>query len=195
MTMAPKVHALTETDYLRPDGDCYAPQILLTQDFGNRWNTTELNTGIIPVLTAADVVRAFVELGRDAELTARWCRIISGCSVIAVDTTGFSQGDYGTSFVFAPPTWLEMTGAPGITPEDAHDLAAWVWGDVYEVFEEGHTKDYSQFGTNLICSCGQSYCEDDYRDGESLYVYGMEAASKYGEIIFPTTHSYETYED
>lgn len=166
--MTIRVHALQETDWLKPDGDCYAPQIMLANDRYDV-NTIPLNAEMIPVITERQLADAYRSLGRDDELTARWARIVTGCNVLAVGSTGFSQGDYGTVFVFAPPEWLEMTGAPGITPEDANDLSAWVWGDVYEVVD---TED----------------ADNNY------YVYGMDEAMKIGEITFPTHHSYLTYD-
>jgi hypothetical protein len=167
--MTYKVHALTDTGYLFPDGDGYAPQIAITWD-RFRTHTTELNATLIPAITPAQLANAFESFNNDAELTARWARIVAGCNVIAVKSTGYSQGDIAQVFVFDSPAWREATGAQGITAEDGNSLGAWIWGDIYEVID---TED-----------------EDN-----SFYVYGMDEAMKHGEIVFPTYHSYYSYED
>ena len=167
--MTTYAHALTDTHDYKPDGDYYAPQVILSH--GPYYvAVTALNEHYIPVITPAQLASAYDELGRDLILTARWASIVTGCKVISVPTTGFSQGDYGTNFVFAAPEWLDATGAEGITPEDANDLNAWLWGDVYEIVDS------------------------EEEDSCLPLVYGMNEAMKYGEIIFPTEHTYTTYD-
>lgn len=165
-----RVHALTETSHLMPDGDGYAPQVAL---LWGRYNTnaTTLNGDMLP-LDADEIVSAFLAFNHDAALTARWLRIVTGYEVVALKTYGYSQGDVCISFAIATPEWLQLTGASGITPQDCQDLASWVWGDVYEV----------------------SY-RDDVHEDENWLVYGMDAAREYGEIIFPTYTTTISYED
>lgn len=166
-----RVHAIEgDTSYLKPDGDCYAPQVALTWDRFHV-NTTELNTESLP-LSVESIVNAFESFNRDTDLTLRWLRIVTGREVLAHESTGYSQGDIAVVFVFDTEEWRAITGASVICESDAIDLASWLWGDVYEV----------------------SYRDDIHAD-EHWHVYGMDAAMEYGTIIFPTTHTYTTYED
>lgn len=165
-----RVHALTETSHLMPDGDGYASQVAITWDCYNT-NATTLSGDMLP-LDADEIVRAFEAFNRDPALTARWLRIVTGYEVVTLKTYGYSQGDVCISFAIATPEWLQLTGASGITPQDCQDLASWVWGDVYEV----------------------SY-RDDVHEDENWLVYGMDAAMEYGEIIFPTYTTTISYED
>lgn len=190
-----KVHALTDSSWLKPDGDGYAPQVMLTHESYGSWNSHDLNAESIP-LDGEQLAQVHSALGNDAELTARWARIVTGCNVIAVNTRGSSQGDYGTVFVFDTPEFREVTGADGITSEDATDLAAWIWGDVYEVIElEHYTVGFGGFPGSRVCSCGATCCEEENDEENTFTVYGMAEAMKYGEIVFPTRHSYESYDD
>ena len=187
-----RVHAIHgDTSYLKPDGDGYAPQVAITWDRYSSSATT-LNGDMLP-LDADEIVSAFEAFNRDPALTARWLRIVTGSEVVALKTLGYSQGDVCISFAIATPEWLRLTGASGITPQDCQDLAFWVWGDVYEVIDdEGHKPlGYGGFPGSRECECGATCCED----AESFYVYGMDAAREYGEIVYPTTHTYTTYED
>ena len=166
-----RVHAIHgDTSYLKPDGDGYAPQVALTWDRYS-YNTTELNTASLP-LPVEVLVKAFTEFNHDSALTLRWLHIVTGMDVATHKSVGFSQGDEATIFIFATPEFMEVTGAPGVCEEDCLDLGAWLWGDVYEV----------------------SY-RDDVHEDEKWIVYGMNAAMEYGDIVFPTTHTYTTYED
>lgn len=186
-----RVHALTETSHLMPDGDGYAPQVAITLERYNT-NATTLIGDMLP-LDADEIVHAFEAFNRDAALTARWLRIVTGCEVVTLKTYGYSQGDVCISFAIATPEWLQLTGASGITPQDCQDLASWVWGDVYEVIDdEGHKPlGYGGFPGSRECECGATCCED----AESFYVYGMDAAMEYGEIVFPTYTTTISYED
>lgn len=163
-----KVHALDESSFARPEGDCYAPQVFISTEAYNG-SVIELNTESLSI-TGEDIQRAMKELGDD-DLLARWVRIVADCDALIVQSRGFSQGDHGIVVVTAPAEWLELTGAPGITREDANDLSAWVWGDVYQVWDD----------------------EDD--EDESYIVYGMDEASKLGNIKFPQYRTTMYYED
>lgn len=186
-----RVHALTETSHLMPDGDGYAPQVAITWGRYST-NATTLNGDMLP-LDADEIASAFESFNYDPALTLRWLRIVTGYEVVALKTIGYSQGDVCISFAIATPEWLQLTGASGITPQDCQDLASWIWGDVYEVIDdEGHKPlGYGGFPGSRECECGATCCED----AESFYVYGMDAAREYGEIVFPTYTTTISYED
>lgn len=180
-----RVRAMEYSGDDKPDGDCYAPQIVLTSDSGYRWNTTELNTDSLP-FTLEQFVNAYEEFRsrdhRTAEnMVCRWARVMGCTDAIIESIHGFSQGDWGFSFVFSTPEWLELTGAPGLTESDHNDLAAWVWGDVYEVYED------------LEKDEDGNWIEDD--NDAPLTIYGMDEAAKYGEITFPSQRTVTYWED
>lgn len=166
------------SDYM-PEGDCYAPQIVLTASRGRLENVTELNTQDLP-FTAEEFVEIW-ERFNDQVTLARWISIFHGKEIYVhrQDTTGYSQGDYGESFVFGTPEFFQLTGAPRIQESDHNDLCAWVWGDVYE-FTEVITPEVSHVET---CNLGHDHViMDTPQEVESFIVYGMDEAMKYGEI-------------
>lgn len=182
-----RVRAMEFSGDDKPDGDCYAPQIVLTSDSGYRWNTSELNTDSLPftVERFTEAYNTFRGLDHadlrklSAEARAvRWARAQGATDALHTSVHGHSQGDWGFSFVFSTPEWLEMTGAPGLSEADHTDLAAWVFGDVYEVYED---LEKDEDGDWILDG-----------DDAPLTVYGMDEASKYGEITFPS-HRTETY--
>lgn len=156
-----KIHALAEDTYwLQPEGDGYAPQVALTWGW-HRVTEHTLNLEAAPNVDVMRLVEAYSHFGYDAQLTARWARIVWGYHVETLRSYGHSQGDVAEIFIFGSPEFYAVTGAPDITPEDGTDLGAWLWGDVFEVIDAHDT---------------------DNR----FYVYGMDAALEYGEIIYPT---------
>lgn len=192
--MTIRVHALEDSSHLRPDGDCYAPQVVLIPQGYGRAEVHELDMEHSPVdghevLTA---FRRFRELdglrGDDftIELMQRYYRIFYDTEMHHKVTRGFSQGDWGHSFVFATPEWLEVTGAPGVRESDHNDFCAWLWGDVYEVFQDGCEPDLEVDVPWLA--------DIEEGDDSPLIVYGMDEAMKYGKITFPTHHTITTYE-
>lgn len=192
--MTVRVHALTETDWLRPWGECYAPQVVLTSNrgFGN-WDVHELNTEQFLPLSAPWVAEIFEKLSsamgsraRTIETMQRYFRAFYDMDMSYHYTTGFSQGDWGHSFVFAPKQWLELVGAPGIDERDHIDFCAWLWGDVYEVFDDEAT------GTERYKDSKGNVVELEVNARE--IVYGMDEAMKYGEITFPTERTVISYE-
>lgn len=189
--MTIRVHALEDSGDHKPWGDGYAPQVVLTESIH------ELNTDTLPFGTGwlVDAMGRFQSNHRtisgwyaryeDAYRVAeRYFRIFWGMDVSIIETRGYSKGDRGVSLVFATPEWLEMTGAPGVRESDHNDFCAWLWGDVYEVFDD-EGKD--------IMFHDMPYCIMS-DDGEPVIIYGMDEAMKYGEITFPTRHTYTTYE-
>lgn len=205
--MAIHVHALNESSYLKPDGDAYAPQVIAVAS-RRGWSALELNTNSLPfdadyVLEVLDRLSYRTKLPDPAPTIQRFFRIWWNLDVNITGTHGYSQGDYGASFVFVTPEYLEITGrdieAYPIDKLDHNDLCMWLWGDVYEVFSDeicavcGLT-----WGGDGLCS----NCSDENgdplpnpeldEDGEyteecPMIVYGMEQASEYGEIEFPKT--------
>lgn len=185
------------SDHLRPDGDCYAPQVVLTWDRSS-WNIHELNTDTLPFGVdrwLADLVDHFrherrvisgwtAHAGDAYQVIERYFRIFWGMEVSVIETRGYSKGDLGVSLIFATPEWLELTGAPGITESDHTDFCAWLWGDVYEVFDDDADPDEPDM------SVVPRYTSEDH----PMTVYGMEEAMKYGEITFPTHRTVTTYE-
>lgn len=160
-----KVFAIQDSSDYRPEGAGYAPQVVLTSDSPRRgWNITELNTDYLP-FTGEELERAYSEFRSRSNsfsiaenMVVRWARALGVTSGTWVETKGFGQGDYGVSFVFSTSEWMETTGAVNLSKEDHNDLCAWIWGDVYEVWEEGN-----EYPT---------------------VVYGMDNAWSYGAIEF-----------
>ena len=165
-------YTISTIDYsgdLKPWGDCYAPQIVFTGSYGGYWNTTELNTESLP-FSAEEFRNAWVALGDENVL--RWAKIVHGLEVITKETTGYSQGDYGQSFVFGTPEFFKLTGAPRIQESDHNDLCAWIWGDVYEV----RTKAITHTET---CSLGHDHIITDEESESDHIIYGMDEATKF----------------
>lgn len=196
--MTIRVHALEDSSHLRPYGDCYAPQVVLTGDSPRpRWGIHTLNDRYLPASDEhiAHVWAEFLSRWPERHLPGypkaeeamkRYFRIFYDTEVHYKVTRGFSQGDWGHSFVFATPEWLEMTGAPGVRESDHNDFCAWLWGDVYEVFQDGCEPDLEVDVPWL----------GDIEEGDDspLIVYGMDEAMKYGDITYPTHHSYVSYD-
>jgi hypothetical protein len=206
--MTIRVHALEDSSYYKPDGDCYAPQVVLTGSIH------ELNTGTLPFDAGwlVDVMDRFKDshrtisgwhahYGDACRVAERYFRIFWDMDVSIIETHGHSQGDWGHSFVFATPEWLEMTGAPGVRESDHNDFCAWLWGDVYEVFNDDPED------LNPKCPGGDITWPGTLPNGEPcsfiigavtedcpMFVYGMDQAMEYGEITFPTHHTYTTYD-
>lgn len=159
-----KLYPIQHTADYRPEDVGYAPQIVLTLDTPRGWNDTELNADYLP-FTATQFREVYEELayryrdfGTAENMVARWARVL-GCTEVSWQVTrGYSQGDYGISFVFSTDKWLEDTGAVSLRGTDHADLCSWIWGDVYEYMEDG--------------------------EEHSSIVYGMEAAQRIGEIVF-----------
>lgn len=193
--MTIRVHALEDSSDYKPDGDCYAPQVVLTRAMRG-YDGHMLNGHMLP-FTDGDVYTAYdrfrLSFGscnprvpdRTTEVMRRYYRAFYGIEMIHKETHGFSQGDWGHSFVFATPEWLEMTGAPGINERDHNAFCAWLWGDVYEVFDDDNDEDNPYSST-----VGGEWASAD----EPLVVYGMDEAMKYGKITYPTRHTYTTYD-
>lgn len=173
------ITALNESSHLKPEGDGYAPQIVLTASRGRLENVTELNTESLPF--DADEVREVLEdynwrfRDKNVDIDALVCRrfrIVYGIDVIHSSTHGYSQGDWGESFVFGTPEFYELTGAPGISESDHNELCAWIWGDVYEV----RTKAVTHTET---CSLGHEHIITDEESELDDYIYGMDYATKF----------------
>lgn len=122
----------------RPDGEGYAPQIVLTYD-RHSFSSHALNTATLS-FDDEYINRLYNQLD-SAELVARFIRITEGFDCQVVQTNGTSQGDWGYSFIFAPQAWLDLTGAPGIQESDHNDFTAWLWGDVYNVYDSDNLED------------------------------------------------------
>lgn len=169
-------YTISTIDYsgdLKPWGDCYAPQIILTASYGGRLNNiTELNTQDLP-FTAEEFVEIWDRFNDQITL-ARWISIFHGKEIYVhrQDTTGFSQGDYGESFVFGTPEFYKLTGTDKVTEADHNDLCAWVWGDVYEV----RTKAVTHTET---CSLGHDHIITDEPSALEYHIYGMDEAMKF----------------
>ena len=173
------ITALSESSHLKPEGDCYAPQIVLTASRGRLENVTELNTESLPF--DADELREVLEdynwrfRGKDVDIDAlvsRRFRIVYGIDVNHTSTHGYSQGDWGESFVFGTPEFYKVTGAPGLTDTDHNELCAWIWGDVYEV----RTKAVTHIET---CSLGHDHIITDEESELEYFIYGMDQAHKF----------------
>lgn len=201
--MTIRVHALEDASDYKPDGDCYAPQVVLTRAMRG-FDGHMLNGHMLP-FDDGDVYTVWQEYGPrhyDAiEVMRRYYRAFYGIEMHHKETRGSSQGDYGHSFVFATPEWLEMTGAPGVRESDHNDFCAWLWGDVYEVFNDDPDD------LNPKCPGGDIQWPGTLPNGEPcsfiigavtedcpMTVYGMDQAMEYGEITFPTHHTYTTYD-
>lgn len=174
-----KVHTIDYSGDLKPEGDGYAPQIVLTASRGRLENVTELNTQDLP-FTAEEFVEIW-ERFNDQVTLARWISIFHEKEIYVhrQDTTGYSQGDYGESFVFGTPEFFQLTGATEVSESDHNDLCAWVWGDVYEVFEDDPDD------CDGCPACLQFYADhpvDTPQEDETFIVYGMDEAMKYGDI-------------
>lgn len=146
----------------KPSGEGYAPQIVLTNDSPRRgWNVTELNADYLP-FTGEELAHAYDRFQDSSttpeEMVLRWATSLGVTGGSWTGTHGFSQGDYGVSFAFTTPAWLEVTGATSLSADDHNDLCAWIWGDLYEVWED----------------------DNEY----PTIVYGMDNAMTYGEITF-----------
>lgn len=175
-----KVYTIDYSGDLKPDGDCYAPQIVLTAGYRGRLeNVTELNTQDLP-FTAEEFVEIW-ERFNDQVTLARWISIFHEKEIYVhrQDTTGFSQGDFGESFVFGTPEFFQLTGATEISESDHNDLCAWIWGDVYDV-----TKIVTQEVSHVeTCNLGHDHViVDTPQEDETFIVYGMDEAMKYGDI-------------
>ena len=167
------ITALTESGHLKPEGDCYAPQVVLTRNnYG--WNVTELNTESLPF--DGDYVETVVHDLSVRDLpdgsVKRFFKIFYDLEVNRKDTQGYSQGDWGVSFVFGTPEFYELTGATEVSEYDHNDLCAWIWGDVYEVRSKAvtHTE---------TCSLGHDHIITDVKSELDHYIYGMDQAHKF----------------
>lgn len=180
--MTVRVHALEDSGDYKPDGDCYAPQVITTVSYG-RWETHGLNAERFLPFPESWVTEVYQRIGMAR--TARYFRAFWGIDCQAIITRGHAQGDWGYSFVFATPEWLEMTGAPGINKSDHNDFCAWLWGDVYGVFDDeaGYLSEDSLHAELR-----------GYDKHNPLIVYGSDEAEKYGEITYPTHRTVVSYE-
>lgn len=185
--MTIRVHALEESGDYKPWGDCYAPQVVLTSSWSG-YNTHALNEEYLP-FDASSVKLVWRELGPrhhdPFEVMQRYYQAFYGIEMHHKETHGYSQGDWGHSFVFATPEWLEMTGATGVNERDHNDFCAWLWGDVYEVFDDGE---------GAAVPNELDWVSGDYTEDCPLIVYGMDEAMKYGDIAYPTHRTITTYE-
>ena len=161
-----------------PDGDGYAPQIVLTASRGRLENVTELNTQDLP-FTSEEFVTIW-ERFNDQVTLARWISIFHGKEIFVhrQDTTGYSQGDWGESFVFGTPEFYELTGATQVTESDHNDLCAWVLGDVYEVTEVitpevSHVETYNLGHEHKTVTTPEETC--------TSIIYGMDEAMKFAK--------------
>lgn len=175
-----KVHMIDYSGDLMPEGDGYAPQIILTAGYRGRLeNVTELNTQDLP-FTAEEFVEIW-ERFNDQVTLARWISIFHEKEIYVhrQDTTGFSQGDFGESFVFGTPEFFQLTGATEVSESDHNDLCAWIWGDVYDV-----TKIVTQEVSHVeTCNLGHDHViVDTPQEDETFIIYGMDEAMKYGDI-------------
>lgn len=172
-------YTISTIDYsgdLKPWGDCYAPQIVTTYEGYGRWNVTELNTESLP-FTAEEFNEWRSELADrqlDLDHLCRFIKIFYGIEVIYSQTSGYSQSDWGYSFVFGTPEFYELTGAPGINESDHNDLCAWIWGDVYEV----RTKAVTHTET---CNLGHDHIITDEESELEYFIYGMDEAMKFAK--------------
>lgn len=176
MTTQYSIQPLEHSEDLKPEGDCYAPQIVLTHEGYGHWNITELNTESLP-FTAEEFNEWRSELAArqlDLDHLCRFIKIFYGIEVIYSGTHGFSQGDWGYSFVFGTPEFFEVTGAPRIQESDHTDLCAWVWGDVYEVYTKAvtHTE---------TCNLGHDHVIVDEPSEPYYIIYGMDEAMKFAK--------------
>lgn len=181
---SPTEYTISAIEYsgdLKPWGDGYAPQIVLTNSGYVGWNQTEVNTESLPF--DADYVETVVSGLSVRDLPSgtveRFFKIFYGLDVITKETIGYSQGDYGTSYVFGTPEYYELTGTDKVTESDHNDLCAWVWGDVYEV----RTKAVTHTET---CSLGHDHIITDEESELEYFIYGMDEAHK-----FATEHNIE----
>lgn len=186
--MATTEYIIEELSYsgdYRPEGDGYAPQIVFTRSM-HGWNTYELNTESLPV-DAEFILELFDNKFpvinykgryRDTEFCAdvlvRWFRIMFDIEVRWTITRGYSQGDWGISFIFGTPEFYKVTGAPGLTDTDHNDLCAWLWGDVYEV----RTKEVTQSET---CNLGHDHVTILEESELDHIIYGMDEAHKFAK--------------
>lgn len=161
---------------IKPWGDCYAPQIVLTHGGYGHWNITELCTESLPFSAEQfNEWRSELDdrrLGLD--VLARFIKICYGIEMIHTSTTGYSQRDWGYSFVFGTPEYYELTGTDKVTESDHNDLCAWIWGDVYEV----RTKAVTHVET---CSLGHDHIITDEESELEYFIYGMDEAHKFAE--------------
>lgn len=167
------ITALTESSHLKPEGDGYAPQIVFTRNnYG--WNITELNTESLPF--DSDYVETVIHDLSVRDLpdgsVERFFKIFYDLEVIRKDTHGYSQGDWGVSYVFGTPEFYELTGAPGIQESDHNDLCAWIWGDVYEVRTKAVTHEET-------CNLDHTHVITDEESELEYFIYGMDEAHKF----------------
>lgn len=185
--MSAKIRTVVESTNSKPWGDCYAPQIVLTARMGRLDNVSELNTDYLP-FTAEEFKNIYEELSDTFrypnsyldvnEVVCRFIRIFYGIEVAHIPTHGYSQGDWGESFIFAPENWKTLTGATNLTERDHNDLCSWIWGDVYEVTEV-ITPEVSHVET---CNLGHEHTtvttpEETY----TSILYGMDEANKFAK--------------
>ena len=168
------ITALTESSHLKPEGDCYAPQIVLTASRGRLENITELNTESLPFTAEEfnDWRDRLAARGMGLDFLCRFVKVFYGIEAIHQETTGYSQSNWGYSFVFGTPEFYELTGATEVSEYDHNDLCAWIWGDVYEVYSKAvtHTE---------TCSLGHDHIITDVKSELDHYIYGMSNATKF----------------
>lgn len=176
-----RVRAIEYSGDYRPYGDAYAPQIVITASHGRLDDITELNTIALP-FTGEQFNGwrdEFSARQMDLDVLCRFVKIFYGIEVINTGTSGYSQGDWGYSFVFGTPEFYATTGATGIQESDHNDLCAWIWGDVYEVTEVV-SPEVSHVET---CNLGHDHTTiTEHEETNTFIVYGMDQAMKYGEI-------------
>lgn len=181
--MSAKIRTVVESADFKPDGDGYAPQIVLTARMGRLDNVSELNTDYLP-FTAEEFKNIYEELSDTFrysnryldtdEVVCRFIRIFYGIEVAHMTTHGFSQGDWGESFIFAPENWKTLTGATNLTERDHNDLCAWIWGDVYETYIPATYK-------TETCNLGHTHETELTEDEHQEIVYGMDEANKFAK--------------
>lgn len=173
----PTEYTISTIDYsgdMKPWGDGYAPQIVLTHGGHGHWNITELCTETLP-FSAEQFNEWRSELASrqlDLDVLARFIRIFYGIEMIHTGTTGYSQSDWGYSFVFGTPEFYELTGATKVTESDHNDLCAWIWGDVYEVRTKAVTHEET-------CNLGHAHTITDEESESDHIIYGMDEAMKF----------------
>lgn len=178
------ITALQDSHDYKPFGDGYAPQIVLTASRGRLENVTELNTEYLP-FTAEEFKDFYNELMSRIwdknvdvdEIVCRYFKMYYGFDVAHWGTYGYSQGDWGESFLFFPEEWQETVGWSGdqTAKDEAHnDLCRWVWGDVYEVrtVPETHTD---------VCNLGHEHITADVPSELDHHIYGMDQAMKFAK--------------
>ena len=146
-------------------------------------NVTELNTQDLP-FTAEEFKVIYDELSypyrysnphRSTDIiVTRFIKIFYDIVVNISGTLGYSQGDWGISFVFNTEEFRNTTGATEVSESDHNDLCAWVLGDVYEVCTKAVTHEET-------CNLGHVHTITDEESEPGHIIYGMDEAMKFAK--------------